>query len=81
MPKYVVHLQRWMEQTASLTVEAESIEAAVDAAHETAKTDYADIAVKWSEGGEVIQGAAAEIDYRMAYSAMGLDNDETWERE
>jgi hypothetical protein len=73
MIKYRVCLQRYIEQTVEVEVEADNIEAAVEAAEAMVGDDT----LPWVAGGEDIHGAAAEIG-QPAYAATG--GDEYWNR-
>jgi hypothetical protein len=76
MPKFKIHLQQYVEETAVVEIESDTIEWAVAKAEQMVEEGDVD----WSDGDDVIRGAAACIG-SPAYSAHGVDNDETWERE
>jgi chaperonin cofactor prefoldin len=74
--KYLVSIQRYVEQTATVEIEADSIEEAVEEAADC----YTDATVEWQVGDEIIPGSAAETDGQCAYWAQTEDGSETWER-
>lgn len=78
MPKFLVHMQRWSEQTATVEIEAADIETAVDQANSLLDTPEN---ITWGEGDELIYGSAAEIGDSRAYAAHDETGELVWERE
>lgn len=76
MPKYTVHLQRYVEQVTTIEVIASTIGEAVEMAEYRCEDDN----LEWTPGDDVINGAAAEVG-GVAYSAVSQGDDgEEWER-
>jgi hypothetical protein len=73
--KFKVFLQQYVEEVAEVEIEADSVEAAIAEAEDMAREGYVD----WSDGGDVIVGAAAEVG-RPAYCVKDTDDNEVWER-
>ena len=57
--RITVSVQRYVEQVATIEVEADSVEDAVEAAEDMVRSD--DPAIAWTEGGDTVDGAAAEV--------------------
>jgi hypothetical protein len=57
MTKFKVFLQRYVEQTAVVEIEADTVEDAVAEGEERAL----DASLQWSAGDDIIAGAAAEV--------------------
>ena len=77
MPKYTVHLQRYVEQVTTIEVIASTIKEAVEMAEYRCEDDK----LEWTAGDDIIAGAAAEVG-GAAYSAVSQSDDgEKWERD
>jgi nicotinate-nucleotide pyrophosphorylase len=76
--RITVSVQRYVEQVATIEVEADSVEDAVEAAEDMVRSD--DPAIAWTEGGDTVDGAAAEVG-GPAYTATDASGEHTWNRD
>lgn len=76
MAKFTVKMHQYVEEVAEVEVEADSPEEAVELAETMAREGDVD----WSDGGDIVFGAAAEVG-RPSYSVEDAKGKEVWMRD
>jgi hypothetical protein len=69
MKKFKVHVQQYVEETATVEIEADTVEEAVDIAHRMLRNGEVE---DWSDGDDTINSDV--------YAAMDEDGELAWER-
>ena len=73
--RFKVYLQQYVEELADIEVEADTPEEAIEKAEEMAREGDVD----WSDGDDVVFGAAAEVG-RPSYRVTTMKDEEVWLR-